>query len=317
MAARDRTEHFLKRRQFYSTQRGDKGAKGSTTYQRLHDDEDGDGKRHEHRKLISGDASVPIWVNLAEEVSGMIPQIKAKMSELQKKYSKRLLPGFVDEDNKALEAEIELLTQEITKLLGDSEARVKQVSIMSDAANKRRTDSDKQGRIGATPKEAVRLNVQSSLAVQLSDLSLQFRKQQKHYMSRLQTESAGLVNLSQDQILNPDEIQTRDDVSDPGAAMSAEATIQKERSGEITKIAKSINELASIIKDLNGLVIDQGTLLDRIDYNMEQVSHNVEAANKELEKAEKHQKSGKFMAFVMCCGVIIIILFILLLIKHH
>lgn len=47
--------------------------------------------------------------------------------------------------------------------------------------------------------------------------------------------------------------------------------VAAERDEEITRIAKSIEELSQIFKELAVLVIDQGTILDRIDFNMEQV----------------------------------------------
>ena len=47
--------------------------------------------------------------------------------------------------------------------------------------------------------------------------------------------------------------------------------VAQERDEEITRIARSIEELSQIFKELAVLVIDQGTILDRIDFNMEQV----------------------------------------------
>lgn len=65
-----------------------------------------------------------------------------------------------------------------------------------------------------------------------------------------------------------------------------------QRDQEITKIAKSIEELAAIFKELATLVIDQGTILDRIDYNMEQAVEHVKEGLVQLQKAEEHQKSS-------------------------
>lgn len=57
-----------------------------------------------------------------------------------------------------------------------------------------------------------------------------------------------------------------------------------ERDEEITRIARSIEELAQIFKELAVLVIDQGTILDRIDFNMEQVLAHTTEGIQQLQK---------------------------------
>lgn len=77
-----------------------------------------------------------------------------------------------------------------------------------------------------------------------------------------------------------------------------------QRDEEITRIAKSIEELAQIFKELAVLVIDQGTILDRIDYNMEQVIEHTKEGIVQLEKAENYQKS----ALPMRCIILLVVL---------
>jgi len=71
------------------------------------------------------------------------------------------------------------------------------------------------------------------------------------------------------------------------------------RSQEITKIAKSINDLNSVFKELANLVVEQGTILDRIDYNMENVARDTAQANQELVKADETQKSGRVQKCIL------------------
>ena len=82
-----------------------------------------------------------------------------------------------------------------------------------------------------------------------------------------------------------------------------------QRDGEITRIAKSIEELAQIFKELAVLVIDQGTILDRIDYNMEQVLEHTKEGIVQLEKAENYQKS----ALPMRCIIVLVVLVVIML----
>merc|ERR1712094_108915 len=93
-------------------------------------------------------------------------------------------------------------------------------------------------------------------------------------------------------------------------------SLVNERDEEITKIAKSIEELAQIFKELAVLVIDQGTILDRIDYNMEQVVEHAKAGVKQLQKAEEYQKSARPKWCIAILLVLITILMIWIIVKH-
>jgi len=86
---------------------------------------------------------------------------------------------------------------------------------------------------------------------------------------------------------------------------------------EITRIAKSIEELAQIFKELAVLVIDQGTILDRIDYNMEQVVENTSEGMVHLAKAEQHQKNARAFKCIVVLVLINIILMAVLISKHQ
>jgi syntaxin 16 len=89
-----------------------------------------------------------------------------------------------------------------------------------------------------------------------------------------------------------------------------------QRDEEITRIAKSIEELAAIFKELAVLVIDQGTILDRIDYNMEQVLENTKEGIVQLNKAEDYQKSALPVKCIIALVVLIMIMLLAMVLKH-
>lgn len=89
-----------------------------------------------------------------------------------------------------------------------------------------------------------------------------------------------------------------------------------ERDIEITRIAKSIEELAAIFKELAVLVIDQGTILDRIDYNMETAVASATEGVKHLKQAEEHQKNALSVKCIILLCVLIAIMVGILVWKH-
>jgi hypothetical protein len=89
-----------------------------------------------------------------------------------------------------------------------------------------------------------------------------------------------------------------------------------QRDEEITKIAKSIEELAQIFKELAVLVIDQGTILDRIDYNMENAVEHAKEGVKQLYKAEEHQKKNLAIKCIILLVILNIIMICILVWKH-
>ena len=90
-----------------------------------------------------------------------------------------------------------------------------------------------------------------------------------------------------------------------------------QRESEITRIAKSIEELAQIFKELAVLVIDQGTILDRIDYNMESaVEHADEGIVDDSDTEPLHQKIALPMRCIIALVVLIAIMLIVLVVKN-
>jgi syntaxin 16 len=134
------------------------------------------------------------------------------------------------------------------------------------------------------------LVMQRSLATDLQALSMDYRKQQKGYLQKLQRQREGQsvddgIGIGKQQIR-----QDEDDGFSQGfnvqqmAQLRQTEALSAEREKEITQIVESVNDLAQIMKDLSILVIDQGTIVDRIDYNITRVSTSVEQGVKELVK---------------------------------
>ena len=240
----------------------------------------------------------PSWVPQVERVKDSIAKMKEKLVSLQKLQQRRLLRVFDDDGGKG-DIDVENTSTAITNLLYQSERGIKELD---------RYVADQQ------EKEVV-VNVQKALATQLSQVSMEFRSAQKRYMSELrkrrsgggsgssfgETSTSGIIDagFTEDQLLELEGIESQVET----------------RSQEITKIAKSINDLNSVFKELANLVVEQGTILDRIDYNMENVARDTATANKELVKADETQKSGRVQKCIL--ALIAFIIFNLLIITFR
>jgi syntaxin 16 len=132
-------------------------------------------------------------------------------------------------------------------------------------------------------KNLLKKNVQSTLAKQLQELSLEFRKSQKDYLQKLKGRQQRGKGFSIQEDVTQDDTKFDVSFTPEQQKILEESNVNVEqREKEVIQIARSINELASIFKDLSILVIEQGTILDRIDFNLEQVEHNTEETVVEL-----------------------------------
>lgn len=240
------------------------------------------------------DSLPPLWVEKVEDVNDCIAKIQKHMEELGKLHSDRLRVKF-DGSEEDADQKIDMLTPAITRIFREAESKLKAVS-------------SQQQRALTAAEVKVRKNVQRSMALQLQQLSQDFRKSQKKYLSRLEqqkTNSPGFEDFPGEQ----------DSGFTDEQMMEMETHVEDidSRDQEIQKIAQSIEELSTIFKELAVHVIDQGTMLDRIDYNMEMVVERTKEGNKELTIAEKHQKSSrplKCMAFLVFMIIIMIIILV-------
>lgn len=241
----------------------------------------------------------PAWVDVSEEVAQDIAKIKNKMAELSKLHGKAVLVTFGDNDD---ECSIEVLTQEVTRLFKRTEQRLRKLS---------------EGATESNEEEKVRKNVIVAWASELQKLSMDFRKQQKDYLQRMQKQQqrpGSVLDFATQPSSSGDDYY-------PGFSgiqlqqVATSDSIAQERDNEVMHIVQTINDLAQVMKDLSVLVIDQGSILDRIDYNCDQVAVRVEEGLKEVVKAEKTQKQGRMMICIMLLVVAVLFMFMFVIVE--
>lgn len=249
-------------------------------------------------------SSRPAWVDDVDQVKEILHEIQRRMDDLQALHASRVGSVF-GRDLDDMEARIEGMTREVTDRFRAAERLLQRVG----AATRRA--GGEEAAIGA--------NVQRSLAKQLQELSMSFRTSQRKYLAEVQAQKGGGnmagdkfagIDLSTEQeggFFTTQQVQVVDDLQE---------AIQS-RDQEISKIARSIEELGTIFKELAVLVIDQGTILDRIDYNMESVVEHTKTGVTQLERAEKAQKSARPMKCIVCLVTTICVLLVILVLKHR
>jgi len=268
----------------------------------------------------------PAWVDFSDEAQGDIVLIKEKMKELAAAHSKALLPNFDDAATEGEDRVVEVLTQDITRLVKRCEGRLLRRGDGGGGASKRGKQDDR-----------VVKNVQRKLATELTRLSQVFRKSQKEYLRRLkQQNDRGPGAAGVDDVFgfaasgsgsggggwgDDGGGASGRDAYDPGFTEQQLQRVDRseamtfERDAEVVKILESVNDLAGVMKDLSVLVIDQGTILDRIDYNLEQVSATVEEGRKQLTKAEKHQKNSRMIICIYFLMVAVAVMLVIVVIQ--
>lgn len=120
----------------------------------------------------------PRWADVSDEVTEILGEIARKSQKLEKLHQKHVLPGFDDEDvKKAEEAEIEKLTQDITRGFHDCQKAIKRIEQMV-------RESKHQGGI-SRGEETMAKNIQISLAGRVQEASAGFRKKQSTYLKSM------------------------------------------------------------------------------------------------------------------------------------
>jgi len=236
----------------------------------------------------------PGWMSVIDDVNYDISKIKTNMEKLAEHHKNRLLVHFDESGND--EQSIQVLTEYITKLFHDAQSKIQKI-----------------GGVVQPHEEGVKKNVQSTLALQLQDLSAEFRTMQREYLQKLRGRQ------TRGRILEDDDDDS-DEKFDVGfspaqiATMAEVTTSVTQRDKDIKEILKSITDLATIFQELSILVIEQGTVLDRIDFNIEQTGTSVEEANKELLKTNELQKGQrkKLCIILLCLCMLIMIVVVII-----
>ena len=236
-----------------------------------------------------GRMSTPPWVAVADRIKEVVSKAKEKLNTLQKLQQKRLLRVF-DEDGSKGDVEVETTASAVTSLLYQGERGVKEIERYI-------TESDRE----------VIVNIQKSLATQLTSVSVDFRTMQKKYMSEIQKRRSGGGFQETQSTTSSMEVLDAAFTEDQLIELEGIESHVETRTAEIHKIAKSIAELNLVFKDLANLVVEQGTVLDRIDYNIENVAKDTREANKELVKAEETQKSSRLQKCILILVAFIVL----------
>ena len=184
-------------------------------------------------------------------------RVQRKTDELKKLHRQHLLPGFDDDDRYAEEQQIDKLAREIAQSLQSCDQGVKQICAPG-------------GQRRLSPQEArVRGSAQTSLATRLHGLTKRYRKEQDSYISKLEKQQ-GAGDASDARSHGRSRVDPFADVDDAGGGGGGGGGVQSSqqiansneeeiryRDGEISKVARSVQEIASLMQDLAGLVIDQ------------------------------------------------------------
>ena len=203
-----------------------------------------------------------------------------------------LLVSFETDD--VSQQTVDVITQEFKHLLSKLDREIKDIT-----------------RNQTRDNEKIVSQVQRQLAQALYRISVDFRRQETHFLNRLEEQKGyerGHFGLLEDS-------EQTDDI-DVGfsnqqlSQLQAAQSYMTQRDEEIQKIVETITDLAEIMKDLSVLVVEQGSILDRIDYNIDQVDEHVKGAVNELNKAEKSQKQSRSLLCIAGLMVAIFIVFL-------
>jgi len=252
----------------------------------------------------------PEWVDITDSIHTDTKKVKESIKALERLHAARLKVSFGDEVIAQQEAEIEILTQEITRLLKKCENSVKKIAIVGNKGNL------------SQQERSVRLNVMRSLATEIQTHSKTFRTAQKAFLKNLRDQEEASGSFGFDDGGDSKAVLNDEDALDRGFSREQEQALEhlneraSEREKEIIKVAQSINELAQLFKELNVLVIEQGTILDRIDYNIEKAKLSTTAGVQELEKADEYSKKMYTLKCILALLLVIIILIVVLVVKN-
>lgn len=141
----------------------------------------------QHQSIDMGSLP-PQWVDVSDEVDGILSGLQPKIANLDRLHAKHVLPGFSDRTSE--EREIEKETRDITlqfrkcsKLIATLADHTKMLA--------------RSGRASAR-EIAMATNVQTALATKVQDASGGFRRKQTNYMQRLRGHEERSQGISRD-----------------------------------------------------------------------------------------------------------------------
>ena len=134
------------------------------------------------------DVLPPRWADVSDEVTDRLADIARRSRVLERLHQKHVLPTFGDwddddgtapsEDRRAEEAEIEKLTQAITRGFHDCHRAIQRIESLV-------RDNAKNPGAMTRAEETMAKNVQISLASRVQETSANFRKKQSAYLKSM------------------------------------------------------------------------------------------------------------------------------------
>lgn len=144
-------------------------------------------------------------------------------------------------------------------------------------------------------------NIQSSLLVELGQLSKEFQTIQQQNLDNIRRCESYITPLE----LDEDQLQQVN-------LLDFDITTREK---EIQQIATSITELSELMQDIARLVQSQGEILDHIEYNVEHAAEDVQQGTQEIKKAEVHQKNGRKFYCILFLLLLLFVTILIVLIK--
>jgi len=252
----------------------------------------------------------PEWVDIVESIQKNISDIKVQVRQLQKLHAARLKVQFAGEQESKQEREIEIITQETSRVFHQAENSLKRIATIGNPGG------------SALPAEEriVRLNVMRALATDIQGLSKEFRHSQKDFIIKLKGQdeagSSYFATTENDTKLTLTDVLDRDMTPENIRRLDLINRDSSERDKELMRLVQSVADLAQLFRELNVLVIEQGSVLDRIDYQIERTLSSVQQGNEQLTVAEKSSRHARSLICILLLIITIGILIAILWYKH-
>jgi len=158
-----------------------------------------------------------------------------------------------------------------------------------------------------------------SLATQLQEIAIVYKKYQRDYWDKLKekqtkfTYNQIITNINTE---NRDVIQVKTGFSERQQDLIATNNkLIEERNFELQQIAKSIEDIVAIYQDLGTLVVEQGTLLDKIEKNIDVANVNVEIGLDNLRSGARTAKGTQRLMWIILLCVLIMGMVVVLILK--
>jgi syntaxin 16 len=252
----------------------------------------------------------PIWIELVNQIKVDLVSIREKDAELGRLHQKKMKVDFQTSEEEAqnpIDAEIEVVTQAIARLIRRCESNTKKVMLMDEEGNA----SLAAAKALSAADRTVRLNVMKTLSKKISEATQAYRDRQKAYLTSLKSQSSFVSQFFPEDEKSSGSILDNAFTEEQMNVLSQMERQSDAREQQIMRIAKSVQELAQVMHEMSVLVTEQGSILDRIDYNVSNALVDIKAGEKNVEESEEYQKKDRtclvIAAIIMTIMIIAIV----------